>query len=235
MRQRGSSDLLRVQTGESICLNCSMRNRYEVAEYHLRSGELDLLISAEKDRNRNSRTSGSVTGEKGGNITLTCEFEASEISDISLSSRSQDIPVRQEKNSSGRIFKKGDCDIVIKDLVFRDAGTYILRVYYHNDQPKNRTYHLHIHDEITVKKGKPLKLDVLLSNADKVETNSSGVWKEIWNRISRVQDDHLSDSDGNLTIKEFMKHDEGTYRVLDYEGKTLITVTIIGVRNSVDV
>ncbi|XP_050960230.1 uncharacterized protein LOC127161526 isoform X2 [Labeo rohita] len=47
---RGSSDLLRVQMGESISLNCSMRNRYEIAWYHLRSEQqLDLLISAEKD------------------------------------------------------------------------------------------------------------------------------------------------------------------------------------------
>ncbi|XP_042631838.1 uncharacterized protein LOC109046366 [Cyprinus carpio] len=47
---RGSSDLLRVQKGENISLNCSMRNRYEVAWYRLRSGELDLLIAAEKDK-----------------------------------------------------------------------------------------------------------------------------------------------------------------------------------------
>ncbi|XDV33526.1 hypothetical protein PO909_003912, partial [Leuciscus waleckii] len=36
--------------GENITLNCSMRNRYEVAWYHLRSEELVLLISAEKDK-----------------------------------------------------------------------------------------------------------------------------------------------------------------------------------------
>ncbi|KAK9958194.1 hypothetical protein ABG768_012368 [Culter alburnus] len=46
---RGSSDL-RAQIGESITLNCSMRNRYEVSWYHLRSEELVLLISAEKDK-----------------------------------------------------------------------------------------------------------------------------------------------------------------------------------------
>ncbi|XP_016375595.1 uncharacterized protein LOC107749156 [Sinocyclocheilus rhinocerous] len=46
---RGSSDLLRVQMGENISLNCSMRNKYEVSWYHLRSEQLDLLIAAEKD------------------------------------------------------------------------------------------------------------------------------------------------------------------------------------------
>ncbi|XDV33527.1 hypothetical protein PO909_003913 [Leuciscus waleckii] len=45
----GSSDV-RVRMGENITLNCSMRNRYEVAWYHLRSEELVLLISAEKDK-----------------------------------------------------------------------------------------------------------------------------------------------------------------------------------------
>ncbi|KAK7124194.1 hypothetical protein R3I94_018528 [Phoxinus phoxinus] len=45
----GSSDV-RVQTGENIILNCSMRNRYEVSWYLLRSEELVLLISAEKDK-----------------------------------------------------------------------------------------------------------------------------------------------------------------------------------------
>ncbi|XP_048059259.1 uncharacterized protein LOC125275946 isoform X1 [Megalobrama amblycephala] len=46
---RGSSDQ-RAQIGEDITLNCSMRNRYEVSWYHLRSEELVLLISAEKDK-----------------------------------------------------------------------------------------------------------------------------------------------------------------------------------------
>ncbi|XP_077086325.1 uncharacterized protein LOC143738192 isoform X1 [Siphateles boraxobius] len=45
----GSSDL-RVQIGENITLNCSMRNRDEVAWYRLRSEEFVLLISAEKDK-----------------------------------------------------------------------------------------------------------------------------------------------------------------------------------------
>ncbi|KTF76277.1 hypothetical protein cypCar_00039839 [Cyprinus carpio] len=47
---RGSFDLLRVQKGENISLNCSMRNRYEVAWYHLNSEKLDLLISVKKDK-----------------------------------------------------------------------------------------------------------------------------------------------------------------------------------------
>ncbi|XP_077086328.1 uncharacterized protein LOC143738192 isoform X4 [Siphateles boraxobius] len=45
----GSSDV-RVKIGENITLNCSMRNRDEVSWYLLRSEELVLLISAEKDK-----------------------------------------------------------------------------------------------------------------------------------------------------------------------------------------
>ncbi|KAG1924957.1 hypothetical protein F2P79_025847 [Pimephales promelas] len=47
----GGSSVLRVRMGENITLNCSMRNRYEVAWYLLRSEELVLLSSAEKDKN----------------------------------------------------------------------------------------------------------------------------------------------------------------------------------------
>ncbi len=54
MSVRGSFDLLRVQKGESISLNCSMRNRYEVAWYHLSSEEHILLISVKKDKTGNT-------------------------------------------------------------------------------------------------------------------------------------------------------------------------------------
>ncbi len=89
---------------------------------------------------------------KGGSVTLPCQFEAREISDISLNSLSQNIPVCQEKKCSGRVFKQGDCDVVIKNLSFSDAGTYFLHVYYNNDQTKLkrqiRTYQLHIHGKV---------------------------------------------------------------------------------------
>ncbi|KAF4094610.1 uncharacterized protein LOC131535476 isoform X1 [Onychostoma macrolepis] len=47
---RGSFDLLRVQKGESISLNCSMKNRYEIAWYHLNFEQINLLISAKKEK-----------------------------------------------------------------------------------------------------------------------------------------------------------------------------------------
>ncbi|XP_026088208.1 uncharacterized protein LOC113062514 isoform X4 [Carassius auratus] len=84
-------------------------------------------------------------------------------------------------------------------------------------------------DEISVKTGEELKMSVLVSNADKVKTNSSGEWKEVWTRDHGVQSDRMNDdNDGNLTIKSFLDSDAGTYRVLDTEGEILITVTASG-------
>ncbi|XP_048059735.1 uncharacterized protein LOC125276278 [Megalobrama amblycephala] len=171
----------------------------------------------------------SVTGKKGSNVTLSCEFEARDIFHIDLSRLSKRILVCQNeecKSENDRLFKKGSCDIIIKDLIFSDAGKYILRVHYTNDHGEEREYHLHIHDEISVKTGEQLKMDVLLINADKVEKNSRGAWTEVWTRGHGVSSDRLTDSNGKLTINEFTSMDTGTYRVLDSEGQILITVTV---------
>ncbi|XP_051728032.1 uncharacterized protein LOC127500695 [Ctenopharyngodon idella] len=171
-----------------------------------------------------------VTGQQGENATLACNIEDRDIFHVILTSLGRNIPVCEMKNCSGRFFKKGSCDIFIKDLHLSDAGKYILRVFYNNDQTEVerqiRTYQLHIHDEISVKTGEELKLDVLLINADKVEKNSSGEWTEVWTRGHGVQNDRLDDSDGNLTINKFKSTDTGTYRVLDSEGEILIMVTV---------
>uniref|UniRef100_A0A8C1ME76 Uncharacterized protein n=1 Tax=Cyprinus carpio TaxID=7962 RepID=A0A8C1ME76_CYPCA len=82
--------------------------------------------------------------------------------------------------------------------------------------------------EISVKIGEKLKLDVLMTNADKVyhQQKTSKKWMEIWSRSAGVQSDRLTDTDGNLSINDFTTSDAGTYRVLDYEGNILITVTV---------
>ncbi len=91
-------------------------------------------------------------------------------------------------------------------------------------------------DVISVKIGKQLKLDVLLPNADKVQhhTKRSTEWTEVWKRRGGVQNDRLTDTDGNLIINDFIVSDAGTYIVLDSEGELLITVTVKGERNPVD-
>ncbi|XP_016361670.1 uncharacterized protein LOC107703449 isoform X2 [Sinocyclocheilus anshuiensis] len=173
----------------------------------------------------------SVSGKKRDNVTLPCQFETKKISDISLNNGSENIPVCQTEECSGRVFKKGNCDVVFKNLSFSDAGTYFLHVYYNNDQTKLRrqirTYQLHIHDEVSVKTGEEHKLDVL-SNANQVVhwTRNKTNWREVWSRSNGAQSDQLTDTDGTLSIKEFTANDAGTYRVLDYEGEILITVTV---------
>ncbi|XP_059364933.1 uncharacterized protein LOC132103882 isoform X2 [Carassius carassius] len=183
----------------------------------------------------------SESGKKRGNIRLRCEHEDNNIVQIDLITRSEIIEVCETEECRGRVFKEGNCDVVIKNLIFSDAGKYTLRIHYNNDQtelkpnndqivpkePKQWTYHLHIHDEISVKTGEELKMSVLVSDADKVKTNSSGEWKEVWTRDHGVQSDRMSnDTDINLIIKSFLDSDAGTYRVLDTEGEILITVTI---------
>lgn len=91
-------------------------------------------------------------------------------------------------------------------------------------------------DEISVENGEELKLDVL-SNADKVEHQSktSTEWTEVWSRTDGVQNERLTDTDGNLSINNFTASDTGTYRVLDSEGAILITVAVTGERTSLEI
>ncbi|XDV33498.1 hypothetical protein PO909_003894 [Leuciscus waleckii] len=177
----------------------------------------------------------SVTEKTGGNVTLTCESEDRDISVVELNRPSENILVCEKeecKSENDRVFKEGSCDVVIKDLIFSDAGKYTLNVYYNNDQtevkPQTLKYHLHIHDEISVQKGEDLKLDVLLINADKVEHQNtiSSEWTEVWRRGHGVNSDRLTDHDGNLTINEFTANDTGTYRVLDSNNEIWITVSV---------
>ncbi|XP_058609747.1 uncharacterized protein LOC131525806 [Onychostoma macrolepis] len=190
--------------------------------------------------NHSGTTTVSVSGQKGGNTVLICEYKAREISDISLKSRSKNIPVCPTEECSGRVFKQRNCDVVIKNLSFSDAGKYFLRVYYINDQAELerqiRTYQLHIHDEISVKIGEELKLDVLLSNADKVQHQSrrSTEWMKVWSRTDGGQSERLNIRDGNLIINPFTANDTGTYRALDSEGSVLITVTVTESKKKLD-
>ncbi|XP_058608607.1 uncharacterized protein LOC131525237 [Onychostoma macrolepis] len=183
--------------------------------------------------------SSSERGKKGGNIILECELENNKI--INLIRRSKSILECQNEKCENKtenvqgICKEGACDIIIKNLSFSDAGTYILRYSHTNDptekvqqnEVQTKKYQLHIQDEASVKIGEELKLDVL-SNAHKVkhQNKPSTEWTEVWSRSGGVQSERLTDTDGILSINNFTASDAGTYRVLDSEGEILITVTV---------
>ncbi|KAL1254907.1 hypothetical protein QQF64_012968 [Cirrhinus molitorella] len=136
------------------------------------------------------------------------------------------------ESENSRVFKQGNCNVVIKNLIFSDAGKYVLRLYYNNAQSVlerlTLEYYLHIQDEISVKIGEELKLDVLLTNAKKVvhQNKNSTEWMVIWKRRGGAKSDGLTVSDGNLTINALTVNDAGTYRVLDFDNEILITVTV---------
>ncbi|XP_026103852.1 uncharacterized protein LOC113075365 [Carassius auratus] len=178
-----------------------------------------------------------VTGKRGDSVILPCEFEARQISHYSLSSWSKTIygcENEECESENGRVFKQGNCDVVIKDLSFSDAGKYVLRIYYNNAQSMlerlTLEYYLHIQDEISVKMGEELKLDVLLNNTEKVvhQNKMSSEWTVVWKREAGVRSDRLTVRDGNLTINALTVTDAGTYRVLDFDDEILITVTVTG-------
>lgn len=87
-----------------------------------------------------------MSGKKRGNIRLRCEHEDDNIVQIELFTPSRVIEVCETEECRGRVFKEGNCDVVIKNLIFSDAGKYTLRIYYNNDQTELK-YHLHIHGE----------------------------------------------------------------------------------------
>ncbi|KAA0717422.1 hypothetical protein E1301_Tti022067 [Triplophysa tibetana] len=92
-----------------------------------------------------------------------------------------------------------------------------------------------IKDTISVKKGEPLKLDVLLPNADKVEHQGKRTTggKVVWSRSHGVWSDRMIIIDRKLIINNFTTTDTGTYEVLDSEGQILIMVTV-DIQNNFD-
>lgn len=170
-----------------------------------------------------------IDGQKGGNVTLPCQYEGSEIANMSLIGGSESIGVCQTEECSCRVCKIGACDVVIKDLSFRDAGKYTLSVYHQTElEPHIRTYQLRVDGEVSVKMGEELELDVLVSNADEVQHQSrrSTGWKKIWSRTEGVQSERITIREGNLIINEFTFRDKGSYEVLDPDENILIMVQV---------
>ncbi|ROL41909.1 hypothetical protein DPX16_1814 [Anabarilius grahami] len=95
-------------------------------------------------------------------------------------------------------------------------------------QAKNILFCQNDEYEISVKIGEKVKLHVLLTNAGKVEHQNinSTEWTELWKRGDKVQSDRLNIREETLIINNFTVTDTGTYRVLDSDNETLITVTV---------
>ncbi|XP_056600828.1 uncharacterized protein LOC130418766 [Triplophysa dalaica] len=151
-----------------------------------------------------------VSGILGGDATLLCESDATDIFRLDLSRIKSIIACQNETcdaesdSQNGRVFKEGVCGFIIKDT-------------------------------ISVKKGEPLKLDVLLSNADKVEHKGKRTTggKVVWSRSHGVRSDRMIITDRKLIINNFTATDTGTYEALDSEGQILIMVTV-DIQNNFD-
>ncbi len=96
-----------------------------------------------------------MKGKKGGDATLTCEYEDREISDIRFIRHRKCIPFavipvcpnEEDKHERARVCKKEAYDVVIKDLIFSDAGKYIFRFNYRNDLTELKCQ-LHIYGKV---------------------------------------------------------------------------------------
>ncbi|RXN15546.1 nurim [Labeo rohita] len=227
--------------GESISLNCSMKNRYEIAWYHLTSEQqLDLLISAEKDNkgrvlltnyNPNSIRLKLTADTWVTRATLEISGVIESDSGLYFCGTKSDAPemlfdkhIRLEIEGAASLpvtGQKGGTITLPCFLSNREDFTTVLR-FGPKTQSKKTQY------EISVNFGEELKLDVLLPNADKVQhqgTRSTG-WKEDWSRTDGVQSERITFKDGKLIISHFTSRDRGSYRVLDPDEELLITIKI---------
>ncbi|KAI7813444.1 hypothetical protein IRJ41_016905 [Triplophysa rosa] len=153
--------------------------------------------------NYSGATDEPVSGILRGNATLLCESDATDIFSIDLSRLKSILSWQNETSDAESESQNG--------RVFKEGACGVF-----------------IKDKISVKKGEPLKLDVLLPNADKVEHRGKRTTggKVVWSRSHGVRSDRMIIRDRNLTINNFTATDAGTYEVLDSEGQILIMVTV---------
>ncbi|KAL1254919.1 hypothetical protein QQF64_012980 [Cirrhinus molitorella] len=175
-----------VTSSESVSLNCSMINRHEIVWYQLRSEKLDQLIVAEKDEtgkkllinyNRNSNRLKITADRLITTVSLVISGVTESDSGLYFCGTKSDTPelffdkpIRLKIEDLSATEEPKKVDITGLDYWRADWLTLVvvLLLTVCSD-------HL---AEMSVKTGKELKLAVLLTNADKVETNSSGEWRE---------------------------------------------------------
>ncbi|XP_051949453.1 uncharacterized protein LOC127620303 [Xyrauchen texanus] len=173
-----------------------------------------------------------VIGKKDHNVTLPCNATSNQSFDIHFYNRTKKMNVCQSEECNGPVFKSGNCDIVLKNVTFTDAGKYSLKIYLTDSDTVSKvlfdgTYQLQIDDETSVKKGDDLILDVVLSNADIVEhqLNTSSEWISVWKR-GEDPTGRVTDINGVLNITGFTDSDAGIYRVLNSNEQILIKINV---------
>ncbi|KTF89872.1 hypothetical protein cypCar_00022300 [Cyprinus carpio] len=168
-----------------------------------------------------------VTGQKGGNITLPCNSSNREDLYMVLTFGSKTAyGTGQSKYYEHRVHKSGNCNLILQDLKTTDAGKYNFKVYASGQLLGSYIFDICVNVHVTARVGEEVMFDDLPRDAESVEclTNTSSI--DVWRREQGVLTDRLTDSDGHLIIKNFTSSDAGTYRVLDSTGGVLVTVTL---------
>ncbi|XP_042632090.1 uncharacterized protein LOC109078864 [Cyprinus carpio] len=168
-----------------------------------------------------------VTGQKGGNITLPCNSSNREDLYMVLTFGSKTAyGTGQSKYYEHRVHKSGNCNLILQDLKTTDAGKYNFKVYASGQLLGSYIFDICVNVHVTARVGEEVMFDDLPRDAESVEclTNTSSI--DVWRREQGVLTDRLTDSDGHLIIKNFRSSDAGTYRVLDSTGGVLVTVTL---------
>lgn len=86
-----------------------------------------------------------VTGQRGGSITLPCNLTTENNLSIVLTFGSlYAYGVRQSAEFKGRVHRSGTCDLVLLGLKTTDAGTYNLKIYDNGQLILNSSYEVHV-------------------------------------------------------------------------------------------
>ncbi|XP_051551571.1 uncharacterized protein LOC127439359 [Myxocyprinus asiaticus] len=165
-----------------------------------------------------------LSGKEGDNITFPCDSGIIEIYNVILKA----YGTNQHKEYTGRVSQIGSCTIILTDLRRSDAGLFTLIVYKTSEMAFNKIFIVSIKDEFSLKTGENLTLEVLLRKTERVvhERIGGAEFTPVWIKGKGVQSDRLTESNEDLIIREFIANDSGTYRALDSDGNTLITVNV---------
>ncbi|XP_016102566.1 uncharacterized protein [Sinocyclocheilus grahami] len=167
-----------------------------------------------------------VTGQKGGYITLPCNSSyRGDLSTVLTFGSTTAYGNRQDEHFRGRVHKSGNCNFVLQPLNTTDAGKYTLHVNA-NGLPKSYSHDVRVNVNLTARIGEEVKFDDLPRDAESVEHFTNTDLIDVWRKGQGFLTDRLTDKNGRLIIKNFTSSDAGAYRVLNKTGGILVTVTV---------